>query len=140
MNKRQNTLGFLLARASNTMSVLFNNLLKKEGIDLPLSQYVVLKNLYDEDSISQQELAGRVFKDTAAVKRTLDILEKKGLISRIPVNMRENSIVITPSGKELMPKVIDSLAVSKQIALLGISSEEYSVLTDLLERIYHNMK
>lgn len=122
------------------MSVHLNTLLKKNGIDLPHSQYVILKHLYDEDGISQQELADKIYKDTAAIKRTLDILEKKGLIQRIPVTMRKNSVVITEQGKELMPKVMDCLERSKQFVLSGISEQEYKLFTDILARIYQNTK
>ncbi|WP_288734610.1 MarR family transcriptional regulator [uncultured Parabacteroides sp.] len=140
MKEKQNTLGFLLSRASNSMSVHLNTLLKKNGIDLPHSQYVILKHLYDEDGISQQELADKIYKDTAAIKRTLDILEKKGLIQRIPVTMRKNSVIITEQGKELIPKVMDCLERSKQFVLSGISEQEYKLFTDILERIYQNTK
>ncbi|MDR2913776.1 MAG: MarR family transcriptional regulator [Tannerella sp.] len=140
MKKHQHTLGFLLARASDSMSAHLNKLLRKEGIDLPHSQYVVLRLLYIEDGISQQELAKRAFKDTAAVKRTLDILEGKGLVNRIPVNMKKNNIVITPSGRELMPKVIEYLERSKESYLSGISDKEYTTVTGVLERLYQNIK
>ncbi len=140
MKKKEKSLGFLLARASNSMSTHLNSLLKKDGIDLPHSQYIILKYLYEEDGISQQELADNVFKDTAAVKRSLDILEKKGLVQRIPVTMRKNSIVITEQGKQLMPKVMNCLKKSKESVLTGISEQEYKLLTDILEKIYHNIK
>ena len=140
MKEKQNTLGFLLSRASNSMSVHLNTLLKNNGIDLPHSQYVILKHLYAEAGISQQELADKIYKDTAAIKRTLDILEKKGLIQRIPVTMRKNSVIITEQGKELMPKVMDCLERSKQFVLSGISEQEYKLFTDILERIYQNTK
>lgn len=140
MKDNQHTLGFLLARASDSMSAHLNKLLRKEGIDLPHSQYIILRLLHIEDGISQQELAERAFKDTAAVKRTLDILEEKGLINRIPANMKKNSIVITPSGRELMPKVMGYLERSKESYLSGISDKEYATVTSVLERLYQNIK
>ncbi len=138
--EKKQTLGFLLARASNAMAANLNSLLKNEGIDLPHSQYVILKTLYEEDGISQQELAERVYKNVAAIKRTLDILENKGLVKRIPVSMRKNSIVITQAGKELIPEVMDCIDKSKQSILAGISNEEYNTFISVLARIYHNIK
>jgi DNA-binding MarR family transcriptional regulator len=140
MKKKQHTLGFLLSRTSNAMAMYLNSVLRKEGIDLPHSQYVILRCLSLGDDISQQELADFVFKDTAAVKRTLDILEKKGLIKRIPVTMRKNSIKITDAGRALMPKVMDCIEKSKETYLHGISEDEYRMLTGILERIYQNIK
>jgi DNA-binding MarR family transcriptional regulator len=139
MKKKQHTLGFLLARTSNSMAMYLNSVLRKEGIDLPHSQFVILKHLYFQDGISQQELADLVFKDTSAIKRTLDILEKKGLIERIPVTLRKNSIKITDAGRALMPKVMDCLEKSKETYLQGISEDEYRMLTGILERIYQNI-
>ncbi len=77
MKEEPHTLGFLLGRAAATMATLLNQTLKSEGIDLPHSQFVILRHLYNEDGISQQELAERIFKDNAAIKRTLDNLEQK---------------------------------------------------------------
>ncbi|MCC8188681.1 MAG: MarR family transcriptional regulator [Bacteroides sp.] len=77
MEEDPHTLGFLLGRAAATMATLLNHTLKNEGIDLPHSQFVILRYLYYEDGISQQELAEKIFKDNAAIKRTLDHLEQK---------------------------------------------------------------
>jgi DNA-binding MarR family transcriptional regulator len=140
MKRKQHTLGFLLARASNSMAMYLNSALKREGIDLPHSQFVILKILHLKDDVSQQELADLAFKDTSAVKRTLDILEKKGLVERIPVTLRKNSIKITNAGRELMPKVMACMEKSKQILLHGISEGEYKLLMDILDRMYHNIK
>lgn len=121
------------------MSVHLNKLLREEGIDLPHSQYVVLRLLYLEDGISQQELAKRAFKDTAAVKRTLDILEGKKLIKRTPADMKKNSVVITPAGRKLMPRVMTYLENSKDTYLSGISDEEHETVIRVLEKLYQNI-
>jgi len=139
-NKNKKTLGFLLARTSNAMSTYFNGFLKEQGIDIPHSQYIVLKILNDEDGISQHELSVRTFKDEAAVKRTLDILEKKGLVKRVPTNTRKNNIVLTEEGRALMPRICDCVKKSKQTALSGITDAEYNIFVNILERIYENMK
>jgi DNA-binding MarR family transcriptional regulator len=117
--EKEHTLGFLLARTSNAIETYFNNVLRKNGINLPHSQYVILRCLHFKDDISQQELANLVYKDTAAVKRTLDILEKKGLVKRTPVTMRKNSVKMTSAGRELMPKVITCLEKFRQILSYG---------------------
>lgn len=138
MKEKQYTLGFYLSRAANAMSVHLNGYLKQAGIDLPYSQYVILKHLYEEDGMSQQELADLVFKDTAAVKRTLDILEKKGLVERVPVSQRKNSVRITDAGRELMPQVMECLENSRKIVMSGINREEEALLRSILERLYRN--
>lgn len=134
------TLGFLLARTSNEVSTHFNSLIKEHGIDIPHSQYVILEILYDEDGISQQELSIKTSKDEAAIKRTLDILEKKGVVKRVPTNTRKNSIVLTEKGRELMPKMRGCVREAKNAALSGITDDEYNKFVDILERICENVK
>ncbi|MFA7493078.1 MAG: MarR family transcriptional regulator [Proteiniphilum sp.] len=140
MKERKQTLGFLLGRASYAMAANLNSMLKHEGIDLPHSQYVVLKVLYEKDGISQQELAERVYKNVAAVKRTLDILESKGLVKRVPVTMRKNSILITEEGKKLLPQVLDCIKNWEESILAGIGSREYDTFENVLNTIYKNIK
>ena len=138
MKERKQTLGFLLARASYAMAASLNSLVKNEGIDLPHSQYIVLKVLYEKDGLSQQELATKVYKDVAAIKRTLDILENKGLVKRIPVTMRKNSILITDEGKKLIPQVLDCIKKWEDSILSDIDDQEYETFENVLNTIYNN--
>ncbi len=138
MENRKQTLGFLLARASYAMSTKLNTLLKREGIDLPHSQYILLKTLYEDDGISQQELANRVYKNAAAVKRTLDILENKELVKRVPITLRKNSIVITNKGKKMIPVVLNIISKWETELLEGVESDKYSLFKDFLNTIYYN--
>ncbi len=138
MKEEPHTLGFLLGRAAATMATLLNQTLKSEGIDLPHSQFVILRHLYNEDGISQQELAERIFKDNAAIKRTLDNLEQKKLIQRVHVTQRKNSILITEEGKQLMPQVLQSAEKAMRQILQDISYEDYQHLREMLEKIFRN--
>ena len=139
MKNEEHTLGFLIGRASHTMITYLNKILRKEGIDLPHSQYILLKVLYFKDNVSQKELADMVYKDTSAIKRTLDILEKKKLIERVPVTLRKNNIVILKAGRELIPEVFACMDRHKEPMLAGISNDEYELFTDVLERIRLNI-
>src|SRR5690554_1543707 len=139
MKERKQTLGFFLARATYGMAASLNGLLKNKGVDLTHSQYEVLRVLYAEDGISQQELAKRVYKDVSAIKRTLDILEGKGLVQRVPVTMRKNSIIITETGKQLIPQVLDYIERWEHSLLKGVDSEEYEIFKNVLKNIHENL-
>lgn len=139
MKERKQTLGFFLARASYGMAASLNALLKSKGVDLTHSQYEVVRVLYAKDGISQQELAKRVYKDVSAIKRTLDILEGKGLVQRVPATMRKNSVLITETGKQLMPQVLDYIEKWEQSILEGVDSEEYETFKKVLKNIHKNL-
>lgn len=100
-----NSLGFLLDRALWTLSSTLNATLKEKGIDLPHSQYIIMRFLDEKEGISQNKLAILLHKDAAAIKRSIDNLEKKGLLIRKALSERKNGVYLTDKGKALIPKV-----------------------------------
>lgn len=113
---------------------------KRNNIELPHSQFIVLRCLYYKDGLSQKELATLLCKDAAAIKRTIDNLEDRGLVCRTQVSQRENAIEVTDAGKALMPFAIEcgNLAIDK--VLQDISGADYELLKQLLQRIYLNVE
>ena len=63
--------------------------LERYAVDLPHSQFVMLRLLYYKDGLSQQEIAALLCKDAAAIKRTIDNLKKRGLVERVHVSKAE---------------------------------------------------
>lgn len=103
-----NSLGFLLDRALWTLSTALTTAFKEKGIDLPHSQYIIMRFLNEQDGMSQNKLAILLHKDAAAIKRSIDNLEKKGLVVRNAVTGRKNGIYLTEKAKALMPEVKDT--------------------------------
>src|ERR1700742_1409145 len=54
----------------------------KQGFDLTIDQWLVLKSIIDKPGATQNEIAEDVFKDFASVTRIIDLLVKKGYLSR----------------------------------------------------------
>lgn len=134
------SLGFLLNRASFSLAKMLRMEFKRNNIELPHSQFIVLRCLYYKDGLSQKELATLLCKDAAAIKRTIDNLEDRGLVCRTQVSQRENAIEVTEAGKALMPFAIEcgNLAIDK--VLQDISGADYELLKQLLQRIYLNVE
>ncbi|WP_304407722.1 hypothetical protein, partial [uncultured Desulfovibrio sp.] len=65
------SLGFLLNRASHALAKALRIVLERYAVDLPHSQFVMLRLLYYKDGLSQQEIAALLCKDAAAIKRTI---------------------------------------------------------------------
>lgn len=89
------SLGYLLDRTLWALSNSLNVALKNEGIDLPHSQYLVLRTLFEKDGLSQNEIAAHLHKDAAAIKRTVDYLEQKGLVVRKTVAHSKYNVFLT---------------------------------------------
>lgn len=132
------SLGLLLNRASVSLSKMLNNETLNNGIDLPHSQFIVLRCLFYNDGISQQEIANLLFKDAAAIKRTVDNLEKKGLIIRKQVHSQKNSVHISEKGKILIPSVLQIADEVIAKATKGIEPNNCELLREMLISIYTN--
>lgn len=130
-----NSLGFLLDRALWTLSATLSAAFKEKGIDLPHSQYIIMRFLDEQDGMSQNQLATLLHKDAAAIKRSIDILEKKGLVVRKAVTARKNGVYLTDNAKALMPEV---KAIADRIlgGTFGETEETRRVGIHFLESIY----
>lgn len=133
------SLGLLLNRAATAISSVLNNALLKAGIDLPHSQFTVLRCLYYNGELSQLEIARLLSKDAAAIKRTVDNLEQKGLVTRIPVRTLKNSIRITDTGMALMPEVTRIAEEVTSQALISFGHEEKEMIMNGLDKIITNL-
>ncbi len=134
------SLGLLVNRASVSLAKSLNTSLDAQGIDLPHSQFTVMRCLYFKDELSQFDIANLLYKDAAAIKRTVDLLEKKGLVVRKQVRTLKNSVCITEKGRELMPKVIHIADGLIAEALSGIEPDNRELLKTMLDKIYTNLE
>jgi DNA-binding MarR family transcriptional regulator len=134
------TLGFFVDKASIALSKALNASLIAHNIDLSHSQFVLLKVLYYKDGLSQFELANLLSKDAAAIKRTIDELEKKNLVVRKQVRTLKNSICITDKGRDLLPQVFEIAKSVEDKALNGIEKENQDLLQQMLNQICINLK
>lgn len=134
------SLGLLVSRASVALAKALNQAIIVGGIDLPQSQFIVLRCVYFKDGLSQLEIAHILSKDAAAIKRTVDNLEEKGLVVRKQVRTLKNAVCITEKGTELMPQLLQIADKTIEEALQGINSKQRDLLHSMLEKIYSNLE
>ena len=134
------SLGFLISKVSIALSKALNASIIANNINLPHSQYIVMRCLYYKDGISQFEIANLLSKDTTAIKRTIDELVKKNLVVRKQVRNLKNSICITDKGRNLMPQVLEIVECVISKALHGIEKENQDLLQIMLDNIHANLK
>lgn len=134
------SLGLLANRASTVLSQAMNMALANAGIDLPHSQFIVLRCLYFNDGVSQLKIAHLLSKDAAAIKRTIDNLKRKGLVVRENVSTLKNSIHITDKGKRMMPEILNIAEQTTEKALAGMDEHCRKALYEALEKICNNLK
>lgn len=113
----------------------------ESGIEVSPEQWVLLKIVCQYDGISQVDLAQKSVKDTASITRILDILEKKGLLTREQDanDRRKYLVTATKAGKDFIEKHMETIIGIRKQALKGITKSELDTLRALLEKMQANM-
>lgn len=97
--------------------------------------------LFEQEGLTQLELARITHLTAPTVSVTLQKMEQDGLITRTPDpdDMRQIRVGITEKGRKLHNAVRHIITETEKIALLGITQEEQQVLKQLLSRICDNL-
>jgi DNA-binding MarR family transcriptional regulator len=131
---------YLIERTERQIKRYANEALKKEGIEISPEQWVILKRVDEQKVINQRELAELTFKDPASITRTLDILEKNGLVRRMEVedDRRAYNLVLTAEGEALVHKIIPIAEAVRAQGLYNVSADELRAFKATLNKIYKN--
>jgi MarR family transcriptional regulator, lower aerobic nicotinate degradation pathway regulator len=128
-------LGYWLRTVSNAVSQSFSRAVEAEGVTV--AEWVVLRMLYDVESIAPTQLALRMGMTKGAISKLADRLVAKELIARLadPRDRRAQSLALQPAGRALVPKLAE-LADRNDAAFFGtLASDERCQLEGLLRRI-----
>lgn len=114
----------------------------KRGMPIRLEQWIILKIIYESNAASQKEIAELSLRDPASITRSLDLLEKKELISRLSIegNRRQYKIELTNKGSKFVEDNMPFVNELRKNSISGISKEELQLAHKVLEKMQENMK
>jgi DNA-binding MarR family transcriptional regulator len=109
--------------------------------DITTSQWSVLRVLWQEEGMSQVELAQRMMVEKASLTPVLEIMTSNRLIvrSRNSDDRRKVNIFLTARGRQLKGSVLPSGGKINKKATRGMSAAEIERLRDLLSRLIMNL-
>ena len=109
---------------------------------LRLGQYQLLRLLWDRDGLTPRELAEGLDVEMPTVTRTVQRLLRDGFVRREahPDDARSVRIYLTARGRDSRERVSRILASETEHALEGFDPSERQLLTELMERIAHNVR
>jgi MarR family transcriptional regulator, transcriptional regulator for hemolysin len=112
------------------------------GIDINVEQWVLLKEIEEKETLSQNELAKNTSRDPASITRTLDILQKKSLIIREPVrdNRRQYNVRLTKEGCYFVSQNMPLINELRNKSVKGFSKGEIEQLIMMLQKVQANLK
>lgn len=116
---------------------------KLRQMDVPLTpeQFILIDLLWNQGSMSQQQLADQMQKDKNSVTKLVDALERKGFVVREQnrQDRRSNTLVLTEKAEGLKPDAKQKGISILDEMLIGISEEELRSFLVTLGKLNRNM-
>ncbi len=109
---------------------------------LSLNQYRLLREVWDQDGVSQRIIAKRMGTSESATVATIDSLVARNLVRRTvdPNDRRRSLVVLAAKGYTLRDKIITLNDELNRQALHGIAPSEITLLTGILDRVIENLR
>lgn len=116
--------------------------LREHGFKITIDQWLVIKCILENPTITQHELSELVFKDNASVTRIIDLLIKAGYLEKEtnPEDRRKFMLHVTKAGEEVIKNVQEVVLQNRSIALNGINQKELETADAVLRKIIANCK
>ena len=108
---------------------------------LSLNQFRLLRELWEEEGVTQRVIAKRMHVSEPATVSTIDALVGAGLIRRARTedDRRKWSIVLTARGERLRDVILRENEALNAAAIDGLSTAERRTLGALLDRVIDNL-
>jgi len=128
-------MGFLLNKGAQKIRDAYGEALEPLGIDG--KQWGVMVVINERGSVSQHEIGKCTHIDRTTMVAVIDDLEQKGLVERQehPTDRRSHALVLTPKGKEILPKAHKLGEAADKKFLSGLSAHEQKEILKLSRKL-----
>jgi DNA-binding MarR family transcriptional regulator len=138
------TLGFMVVHTGKLLLKTINGTFAALTKEITFEQMGVLYYISRSNNkeMIQQDIAEVMDKTKSAILRTIDILEEKGFVKRLPVagDRRKNVIELTGSGKAVIEKMHHNFLERDQILKQGIDPKDLETCMFVLSKIQKKCK
>ncbi len=137
---RMRSLGHLSRLAFRDFATALGGRLARHGVTS--GQWRFLRVLWDEDGISQRQLADRVGTREATAVRSIRSLVTHGLVERREdrADARKYLIVLTPKARRLEHVLLPYVAEVHEIAERGIPRRDLETTRRVLRQVHENLR
>ena len=132
---RQSSFGWLSNVVANDAAKTFDTELKKHGLTLAL--WPTLMCLWEEEGVTQRDIAQKSKVENSTTTRTLDQLENLGLVERQPDpnSRRAFRIYLTDEGRALKETLLPIPMAINQKLLSSLEPKERDEIIRLLQKM-----
>lgn len=131
----KNAIGYRINKVANNMNTQLNKMLAK--YDIAVEQRATLEIIKFEKDVKQTTIAQLLGKDKTTISRSLNVLEKKGLIFKdeIQNDKRIKVIKLTPKGEEVLEMTQESMNQFREKLHTSLQTHEILFLFNTLDKI-----
>jgi DNA-binding MarR family transcriptional regulator len=133
--------GYHIFRVSMALRQGLRRTFQAEGLDVTPDQFGVLFILWEQEGVSQRELAETCFKDMASVTRMIDALERKELVRREPdpSDRRSHRLMLTQEGRDLRRLLVPLAMECREHSFSCLSEADQGELMRMLRTLAAHM-
>jgi DNA-binding MarR family transcriptional regulator len=134
----ENSIGFLLGTTNRKLQRLLEKQVAQFGISA--GTFFYLRVLWQDNGISQGDLAKRVNTSQPTTNAALRKLQEMGLVvlENDPDDGRRWTVNLTKKGRELEESVLPAMAEINRILMNGLTKEQASELRRMLQLLQAN--
>ena len=132
---RQRSFGWMINVVAHRTAKKFDIELKKHGLTIAL--WPTMMCLWEEEGVTQRDIAAKSKVENSTTTRTLDKLEKLGLVERRtdPNSRRSFRIFLTEEGHNLRKTLLPIPVAVTQELLCSLKPEEQELMIELLRKM-----
>jgi DNA-binding MarR family transcriptional regulator len=133
-------LGVLIAVARQRLTRLLDRQL--DGVGLTPHQYWILSQVFRDQALSGQELAGRIHVSPETCSRMVQGLIEGGWVksTRDPQDRRKQLVRLTASGRRKTAVLVARVGEIRPLAARGISAEQLRTACEVLRQLIANIE
>ncbi len=129
------SVGYLIRATSRLILAKLQAML--EPHDVTLGQYFILRELWQNEGLTQRELSGRVSIQEPSTVAALDAMEKRDLVLRVrsKQDRRKTHVYLTARGRGLRGELLEHAAAIINGATADFAPGEVETLRRLLQQL-----
>lgn len=139
--KLDDAFAYYVNRTYRLLRIHFLEMTKRAGRSFTPEQYFLMNKLWHHPDQPQSSLAADL-NDRANVTRGLDVLEKEGLIQRLPDpgDRRKTLVRLTKEGNDWVLRLNPIIMEERKIVYAGLSSKDLEMTKRILKTIEDNLR
>jgi DNA-binding MarR family transcriptional regulator len=136
------SIGYKLFQASRLMNSRLNQNFRLHEYTITYEQWQVLSRLYEEDGLTQNQLAMTIERDRGSISRLIDNMIKRGLVGRISddTDRRIKRVFLTEESHRIQEELEEIAVKTISQATRNMSEKELETCLNILDQIRENLK